>query len=335
MVMVIFGLLGFTPGAHAQPSDGNAEDVSLAAEVRATTVAAIGAPEDRRAYAAAASEQARRQAFLMAIARYVATNVEPPVVSQPRDASTARAKSKFGRFLRMGVPDAPNGLSAATTVSPDAYEKAAQARRLALSRLVARQLGTDVSLAFMNAPPREQTQIALEASRHWASEATWPNRLLVYMSDASDSGGVPKAIRDVLGDHSREVQEWNSHTGIRWRGEALRKALLQQIEDGLTYVRGGALPGWLGETAGRSQIDVPTPSATRPTGPAGAREKFAAMRRDQEKRLSDQRGAREVGSAFGANALNGYLKDTEEQRYQMAVLAGLYSIAELVGLMQP
>lgn len=273
-----------------------AEDVRLADDFRARTIAAVGTPADQKAFDASPTPQARAQAFAMFISRWL------------------QREAGFG---------SPRGAS----------ESGAGPREKLVQSFISKSLPDANLSALQNGSPKDRTRMALTASRHWLTTSAWPNTLLLMMGDPMAGPSTLRAIRDVLGPDSDEARGWADHLSPRWRGEAYRKALLTIMKDGLDYVDGHpASQALVRMMAGNtpSNDDVPEmPMRPGKRGPKAERE-MEAIRESLRKHNQERARGRDrelVLMAFGAKVADGMGSLPAAESDELRTLAALYTLA--------
>lgn len=291
------------PPARALNAE-EAEDERVADEFRARLVGTVGAPEDRKAFAAATTGQARRQAFDMAVARWM--NAETGMGSQ--DGTSDASWQRRNRLVRAFVAGA---------------------------------LGDAEVASFDSGRPRERTRMVLTASRRWLSTVAWPTTALVSGTEAVNGSVALRLIREALGSESEEARGWPDHLSPRWRGEAYRKALVSLLDDGLAFLDGGPPSRGLTQAMGRRESpqasqDAPPSPAVRP-GREQERNRQAKaieeMRRKSASDLARSPDQRNVAFAFGPGASERLGGLSPAEQAELKDLAGLYILGTMVALL--
>lgn len=308
-------------------------DEQVAAHYRATVVAAVGAPEDKTAFASATTPDAQAQVFVMAVARWVAAKyapggVAPNAESAPRDSIKGRLFDRLkGRGPAMPAPVAP-------VPGTRSKDDAARRRLADVRAFVAANLPAADAAAFDAGTPRERTRTSLVAARTWLSAQIWPTLPVLFMTDASFGTGAKKVVREVLGDDSREVREWDQHLSPRWRGDVYRSAYLQLLDDAIDFSEGKPASPALSSQSERGRpatgddlaLGLPPEMRTAEVLNAlTAQNRAAALGRDLEL----------IVTALGPSATEGYEKKPEAQQKELRGLATAATLAQSVIVLVP
>jgi hypothetical protein len=217
--------------AKRAPTPEEARDEQTAAALRERVVQKLASPKDFEAYQRSQSDDDRVQRFVLTVAAAALWRDDAAGTA----ATRAGGGSRFNPF-RSRTPILPNQEDTAREQARRADQRIRE--DLVASRTFVERYLPAEAAGFDDLSRRRQALALLRACRARLAEQPWPTAGVLFTTDTNYGVTAKGYVRSALGQESVEWSEWDSRLSPRWRGEALRRAMLTLFANGMAVAEG-------------------------------------------------------------------------------------------------